>query len=118
MADAEGVNVAERAEQLVCVQFDTEDRKNHLSLGVGSGYSVDGVRNVFQHEVQIALVAPLCEIERVSELYNIGMVEHAHDLQLAVLEPLVLQHLLDRHHLPCSLDCSLEDDAKATSPND
>ena len=41
----------------------------------------------------------LCE-ERVPHFDDRRVVQLLHDLQLAVLVPLVLEHLLDRHGLP------------------
>ena len=46
------------------------------------------------------------------------MLEPPHDLQLAVLEALVLQHLLDGHHLPRLYQLGLVDHSEAAVPND
>ena len=44
--------------------------------------------------------------------------ELSHDLELSVLKPLVLQHLLDGHHLTSPLYRRLEHHTKRTVPDD
>jgi hypothetical protein len=44
--------------------------------------------------------------------------ELPHDLELSVLKPLVLQHLLNGHHLASPLYCRLEHHPKRTIPDD
>ena len=38
-------------------------------------------------------------VEEVEEADNVDVVQSPHDLQLPVLEPLVLENLLNSHHL-------------------
>lgn len=59
--------------------------------------------HVFQHQMEEGLILFCCGVEALLELDNVGVVDHLHDLQLAVFEPLVLQHLLDSHL--CSRTC-------------
>jgi hypothetical protein len=82
---------------LVGVQLDEDDGHALVVLGVGLADAVDGVRHVLQHQVQVRLVLLRVAVEVVLELDDVGVVQQLHDLQLAVLEALVLQHLLDGH---------------------
>ena len=56
MADALRVNVRERAEQLVDVEFHLEDRHDGLHLVEVARGAVDGLGNEFEYEVEVDFV--------------------------------------------------------------
>lgn len=109
MADALGVDVGERAEELVDVEFDFEDGHDRLHLVEVARSAVDGLGDELEHEIQVNLVLlwlkrlatrnaqgrvpadtyPLAVIvEEGFELNDVGMANDAHDLQFAVLRQL------------------------------
>lgn len=109
------VNVGQTAEQLVHVQLDEHDGNALLALGVLSGHLVDGLGDVFQHEIEVNLVLLLARrVEEILELDNVAMLQTPHDLQLSVLEPFVLQHLLDGHHFARVAQLGLVNHAETT----
>ena len=79
-----------------------------------STYLVDSLRNELQYEVEVNLVLLLPRgVEEVHQLDDVAVLESPHDLQLAVLESLVLQDLLDGHHLAGLAQLGLVHDAEA-----
>ena len=68
-------------------------------------------------QVDLVLLLPR-GVEEVHELDDVAVLEAPHDLQLAVLEALVLQHLLDRHHLPSLHQLRLVHHAEAAVADD
>ena len=56
-------------------------------------------------------------VEKVEQADNVAVVQPAHDLQLPVLEPLVLKHLLDGDHLPGLAELGLVHHTKTTVSN-
>jgi len=56
VADALGVDVGERAEELVDVELDLEDGHRRLHLVEESRGPVDGFRNEFLHEIEVDLI--------------------------------------------------------------
>eukprot|EP00955_Chlamydomonas_euryale_P117854 366501-Chlamydomonas_euryale.AAC.35 len=96
MADVDLVDAQQGAEHLVCVQLDEDVGDALVVLGVVLGDAVHGVRHVLQDQVQVRLVLLSRRVEAMLQPDNVGMVQDLHDLQLAILEALVLQHLLDR----------------------
>ena len=57
-------------------------------------------------------------VEEIHELDDVAVLEPPHDLQLAVLVALVLQHLLDDHHLASLYQLGLVHHSEAAVPND
>jgi len=67
------------------------------------------LRDELEHEVEVQLVALLpVGVEEAFELANVGVLQQLHNLELAVLEAPVLQHLLDRDDLARLLHRRLE----------
>jgi hypothetical protein len=120
VANAEGVDVGERAEDLVHIQLDIEHGDGLLELGVVPRGTVDRFGHEFEQQVEKDLVLFLAvRVEEVFERYDVGVVDKAHNLQLAVLEALVLQHLFDGHRWVRALEqLRLEHDAKGPIAND
>ena len=106
MANTLRVDVGKRAEELVNVELDFEDRHDRLHLVEVAGGSIDGLWNEFEHEIQVHLVLlwlkrlatrqtqtrlsadtyPLAiVVEEGLELDNVGMSDNAHDLEFTVL---------------------------------
>ena len=56
-------------------------------------------------------------VEKVEQSDDVAVVQPAHDLQLPVLKSLVLQHLLDGHHLPSLTELGLVHYTKTTISN-
>ncbi len=101
VAHAERVDVREGAAELVRVQLHVQQGEGLLALRVVARHPVHGLRHKVHHEVEVRLVGLVARVvEVVVQRRHVDVVEHLHDLQLAVLEALVLQHLLDRHLLP------------------
>lgn len=119
MADADAVDVGEGAKELVHVEFHVDHWDLLPLFGVVPGDSVHRLRNVFEYQVQIELVLLVAaRVEEVLEFDNVWMVELSHDLKLAILESLVLKHLLDGHHLVGGGEFGEEDDAERAVSND
>ncbi len=113
------VYVCQTAKELVHVQADEYGGDGLLVLGVLPSHLVHGLWNELQDEVQVDLVLLLPGgVEKVHELDNVAVLQPPHDLQLAVLKPLVLQHLLNGHHLAGLAQFGLVDHSKAAVPND
>ena len=56
MADADGVNVHERTEELVHIQLDLEHGHGLLELGIVPAGTVHGLWDVFEHKVEVHLI--------------------------------------------------------------
>ena len=56
MADADRVDVHERAQQLVHVQFDLEHGHGLLELSIVAACAIHGFRNIFENKVEIHFV--------------------------------------------------------------
>lgn len=69
VTDALGVNVGERAEQLVCVQLHLEEWHGGLELIEVPRSTVDGLWDVFQYQVQVDLVL-LLKSRQVSDIQH------------------------------------------------
>lgn len=104
VADALGVDVGERAEELVDVQLDLEDGHGGLELVEMSRGAVDRLRHVLLHQVEVDFIFLRCHqrclhthggvefanpvtvgIVESLELDDVGMAHDAHDLKFAVL---------------------------------
>jgi len=82
-----------------------------LVLGLGARHAGNRVGNLLGDCVELEFVLLLAlGLEGVFELDDVRVVQLAQDLQLPVLLPFVLLHLLDRHHLPRLLHVRLEHD--------
>lgn len=100
VTDADRVDVCQGSQELVHVQLDLEHWDNLLELGVVPKGAVDGFGDKLEHKVEVDLVLLVAvRVEECLEVDNVGVGYQAHDLQLAVLESLVLQHLFDRNLL-------------------
>mmetsp|Transcript_34320 Transcript_34320/g.87763 ORF Transcript_34320/g.87763 Transcript_34320/m.87763 type:complete len:236 (+) Transcript_34320:740-1447(+) len=117
VADADQVDVMQRAAHLVHIQLHKERGHVLPHLGVVLADAVHRVGDVLQHQVEVHLLLLRGGVERVLQAHHVGVVHHLHDLELAVLEPLVLQHLLNRHHLVGLQAVGLEDHAKGAVPH-
>lgn len=80
---------------LVDIELDEQSGHALAILGVVLANTVDGLRDKLQHQIEEDLVLLCCGVEAMLELNHVAVVHHFHDLQLSVLEPLVLKHLLD-----------------------
>lgn len=69
VADANRVDVGERAEELVHIQLDVVHRHCLLELGVVSRRAVDRFGNVFEHEVQVDFVLLWLQVSRSATFY-------------------------------------------------
>mmetsp|Transcript_8210 Transcript_8210/g.26446 ORF Transcript_8210/g.26446 Transcript_8210/m.26446 type:complete len:496 (+) Transcript_8210:183-1670(+) len=120
VADAEGVDVGERAAKLVHVQLQVQQREDLLGLCVVARESVHSLGHKVHHKVEVRVICLLpLGVEEVVERRHVDVVvEHLHDLELAVLEALVLEHLLDGHLLVILLDVRPVDDAKGAVADD
>ena len=56
MADADGVNVHERTEELVHIQLDLEHGHGLLELGIVPAGTVHGLWDVFEHKVEVHFI--------------------------------------------------------------
>ena len=56
MADADGVNVHERTEELVHIQLDLEHGHGLLELGVVPAGTVHGLWDIFEHKIEVHFV--------------------------------------------------------------
>ena len=100
MADALGVYVGDRAEQLVGVELDQEVRHHLLHLEVLLHGTIGCVRNVVHHNVQVDLVRLVSiSVERLPHFDTVRVVQHFQDLKLSVFVPFVLEYFLDGHCL-------------------
>lgn len=101
--------------------LDADERRQLAHLGVRAGHLVHRVGDELQHQVQVHLVAALplvaVLVEVVLQRDDVGVSQRLHDLQLPVLEPLVLQYLLDRHRLARLHDARLKHHAEAAVAN-
>jgi len=98
MADPQGMDIGDRANQLVSVQLDQDGRDCLLHLIVALHHLVDSLRDVIHHHVQINFIGLFSvSIEVLSDLYAVGVVEHLHDGEFPVLVALVLEDFLYGH---------------------
>ena len=94
------MDVVEGPAELVHEELDEDERHELLVLGEVPGEAVHRVRHVLEHQVQVKLLRLLAVgVEAVLHVDDVAVGQETHDLELAVLVPLVLQHLLDGHHL-------------------
>mmetsp|Transcript_12686 Transcript_12686/g.54479 ORF Transcript_12686/g.54479 Transcript_12686/m.54479 type:complete len:328 (-) Transcript_12686:173-1156(-) len=96
VTDPAAVDVGQRPGHLVRVELHQHVRHPLRGLRVHLAQPVHGVRHKLEHEVQVHLLLLVRAVEAVLQADNVRVVQDAHDLQLAVLETLILQHLLDR----------------------
>ena len=100
MADALGVYVGDRAEQLVSVELDQEVRHHLLHLEVLLHHTVGCVWDVVHNNVQIDFVRLVSiSVERLPHFDTVRVVEHFQYLKLSVFVPFVLEYFLDGHCL-------------------
>lgn len=119
MTDTQGVNISQRSQQLINVQLDVYCGNGCFDLGVVLGNSVNGLWHKLQDEVEIDFIGLVARgVEAVLELTYVGVIDHAHDLQFAVLVALVLEDLLDGDGLAGFTDGSLKDDAEGAISDD
>ncbi len=119
MADALGMDVSNRSEQLVRVKLDEQVGHHLLHLQVLLHDAVGRVRNEIHHNVQVDLVLLVTiRVEGLAHLHTVGVVQHLQNLQLSVLVALILEHLLDGDCLACLRDRGLKDDAERAISND
>lgn len=97
------VNVSEGAADLIRVQLHVHKGHSLIHAIVVLGNTIHSLGHVLQNQVQIKLIFIGSGKEAVLQSYNVGVVQQAHDLQLSVLVPFVLENLFDGHSLT-SLD--------------
>ena len=107
MTDALRVDIGERAEELVYVELDFEDRHNGLHLVEVARCTVHSLRDELEHKIEVHLVLlwlkPLATrsaqiyraldtypltivVEESLELHDVGMPDNAHDLEFSILQ--------------------------------
>ena len=115
VADALGVDVRNRAQELVGVELDQEVRDHLLHLQVLLHHAVGRIRNVVHHHVQIHFVwLVTVRVERLPHLDAVGVVQHLEDLQLSVFVSLILEDLFDRNRFASLCYDCLEDHSERT----
>ena len=65
VADADGMDVHEGTEELVHIQLDLEHRHGLLELGIVPASAIDGLRDVFEHKVEVHFIflsVGLCQL--------------------------------------------------------
>mmetsp|Transcript_56343 Transcript_56343/g.104220 ORF Transcript_56343/g.104220 Transcript_56343/m.104220 type:complete len:200 (+) Transcript_56343:703-1302(+) len=113
---ANGMYVCASSAHLVAVELHKDVRDWLLHLVVVLHHSVHCVRAILHHYVQKRLASLLSVgVESMFQLHNIRMPQFLHDLQLAVLVPLVLKDLLDGHRLTRLNNLCLVNDAKGAA---
>lgn len=113
------MDVGQAPEQLVHVQLDINHGQGLFGSAVVSGHSVDSLRNVIQNQIQIHLIFLVSTgVEEVAQADYVAVVQLPHDLQLPILKPLVLQDLLDGHHLSGVAEFGLVDYAERAVADD
>lgn len=118
MANAHSVDVGNGAHHLVGVEFDEQFGHVLLFLVEVAHDAVNGLGHEVHHDVQVHLVALARGEEVVLHFYHVRVVQFLHDLQLAVLEALVLEHFLDRHDFARLLHLGLVHNAERPVSHD
>mmetsp|Transcript_11895 Transcript_11895/g.32917 ORF Transcript_11895/g.32917 Transcript_11895/m.32917 type:complete len:201 (+) Transcript_11895:737-1339(+) len=118
MAHPAAVDVGQRPCHLVRVQLHQHVRHPLRGLAVHLGQPVHRVGDKLQDQIQVNLLLLVRAVKAVLQSHDVGVVQHAHDLQLAVLEPLILQHLLDRDGVARLHASRLENHSKGTVADD
>lgn len=114
-----GVNIRNRAKQLVAVKFNEQVRHHLLHFEIVLHHAVRCVLNVVHHNVEINFIRLLTVgIERLAHFDTIRVMQHFQDLQFAVLVSLVLEHLLDRHSFSSFRNRCLEYHAERSVTDD
>jgi hypothetical protein len=85
---------------LIHVELDVDKRHPLVGVAVVLKHTVQRLRDVLHHNVQEQLVPGCGRKEAVLQADDVGVLHRTHNLQLAILVTLVLQHLLDSHGLP------------------
>ena len=112
MTNALGVYVGERAEELVDVQLDFEDRHGRLEFVKVPRGAVHGLRNKLEYQVQVYFIFLRCNqrclytheiielanpitvgIVECLELHDVRMSYDPHDLELSVLHRINITHI-------------------------
>ena len=89
------MDVGERAEALIGVQFDEQDGHGLLHLVVVLEDAVDRLRNVVHYDVQVDFILFVSlGVKGMLECNDVRVLQFFHDLQLSILIPLILVHLL------------------------
>lgn len=122
MADADRVNVRERAEKLIHVKLDLEDWHWLFELDIMSAGAIYGLGDKLEDEIEVYFVFLFTiRIKEGSEFDDVWMADETHDLELTVLETFVLEYFLDCYlllFLGHVEKASGEDDAKGAIAND
>ena len=108
------MNVRKSPEGLIGVQLDQNHWDWLLHLVVVLQDSEHRLWNVVHDHVEVDLVWLVAlGVEGMLQSDHVGVEQFFHDLQFAVLVPLVLVHLLDGHFLVVLVHSRLEHDAEA-----
>ena len=109
MANTQSVDVRQSSKSLVSVQFHEDDRDLLLQFVVVFQDSEHRLGHVIHDDVQIDFVWLVSlGVEGMLESDHVGVIKLLHDLQLSVLIPFILVHLLDGHRFVVLIDSSLE----------
>lgn len=111
------VDVGQGAADLVGVELHVQQRHALVHLVVVLGDAVHCLGHELQHQVQVQLLLLRGREEAVLERHDGWVVQQTHDLKLAVLVPLVLQHLLDGNRLIRLQAGGLENNSERTVPD-
>mmetsp|Transcript_27146 Transcript_27146/g.68916 ORF Transcript_27146/g.68916 Transcript_27146/m.68916 type:complete len:393 (+) Transcript_27146:146-1324(+) len=119
VADADSVNVPTRSAHLVRVELYEDLWHRRLHLIVVLHHPVHRVGAVLHDDVEVGLARLVTRgVEGVLQLHHVGVPELLHDLKLAILVALVLEHLLDGHRLASLHNLRLVDDAEGAAAQD
>lgn len=119
MTNAFSVDVGDGSEELVGVKFDNEVGDHLFHFEILFHDFVDGVGDVVHDDVQVDLVGFVAVGIKVLPHFDaVRVVKQFQDLQLSVLVPLVLEHLLYSHHFRRLRNRRLKHHSERPIPND
>ena len=119
VADSLRVDVRNRAQKLVRVELDEKVGDHLFHFQVLLHHAIGRVGNKVHDNIEVDLLGLVAvSVERLAHLDAVRVVQHLQDLQLTVLVPFVLEHLLDRHRFACLRNRGLEDHTKGTVADD
>lgn len=119
VADALGVDVCDRAQQLVRVQFYQQIGHLLLHFEVLLHNFVNGVGDEVHDDVEVDLLSLVSiGVEVLPNLDTVLVVQQLQYLQLSVLVALVLENLLDGHGLARLCDRCFKDHPEGARTND
>ena len=119
MANSFSVNVCNRTQQLVRVNFNEQVGNHLLHFQILLHYAVSRIRDVIHNHVQIHLIFLVpARVEGLAHLDAVWVMQLTENLKLAILISLVLEHFFNGDRFPSFSDGGLEHDSKRTIAND